>query len=190
MFDEKFKYDAHDVDLIQIVSESILKTIYEAHNLDSLTRITEIESNDDEVEKVDEKFSIPSFHSLVEMSTSEIQSKNQLVLSSSLSSRSISKSIIDQSIDNKKKETDKEKKKMIKLNLDQTNILFEKMFRVFAFRKQIYMTNLINAVHEKIAIYHIAFVVFFEAKHYYFSNTIKTSSKSSFKDSSQRLHRD
>ena len=52
------------------------------------------------------------------------------------------------------------------------------------------MTNLINATHEKIAVYHIAFFAFLEAKHYYLSNTVKTSSKSSFKDSSQRLHRD
>ena len=111
MFDENFKYDAHDVDLTQAITEPMLKTVYEAHNLDPLTRIIEIESNDDEVEKVDEKFSISSFHSLDETSTPEIQSKNQLVLSSSSSSRSVSKSIIDQSIDSKKKRVKKKRRK-------------------------------------------------------------------------------
>ena len=186
MFDENFKYDAHDVDLTQAVSEFMLKTIYEVHNLNLLTRIIKIESNDEyEVEKVNEKFSISSFHTLDKTTISEI-SKNQLVLSSSSSSRSVSKSIIDLSTDSKQKK----KKKMIELDLDQTNILSEKVFRVRASRKQVYMMNLINAVHEKIAVYHIAFFVFLEAKHYYFSNTIKTSSKLSFKDSIQKLHRD
>ena len=78
---------------------------------------------------------------------------------------------------------------MIELNLDQTNILSEEVFRVRASRKQVYRTNLINAAHEKIAVYHIAIFAFLEAKHYYLSNTVKTFSKSSFKDSSQRLHR-
>ena len=183
MFDENFKYDAHGVDLIQAITEFMLKTVYEVHNLNILTRIIEIESNDDEVEKVDEKFSISSFHSLDKTSASEIQSKNQLVLLSSSSSRSVLKSIIDQSIDSKKK-VEKEKKKMIELNLDQINILSEEVFRVRASRKQVYRTNLINAAHEEIAVYHIAFFAFFEAKHYYLSNTAKTSSKSSFKDSS------
>ena len=189
MFDKKSRYDAHDVDLTQTITKSMLKTVYEVHNLNLLTRIIEIESNDEyKVEKVDEKFSAFLFHSLDKTSMSEIQLKNQLALSFSSSSRSVSESIIDLSIDSKKKETDKEKKKMIELDLDQANILFKKVFRARASRKQVYMTNLINAVHEKIAVYHIAFFAFFKAKHYYLSKTVKNSSKSSFKDSSQRLH--
>ena len=190
MFDEKSRYDAHDVDLTQTITESMLKTVYEAHNLNLLICITEIESNDDEheVEKIDEKFSTSSFHSLDKTSTSEI-SKNQLVLSFSSSSRSVSKSI-SLSIDNKKKESEKEKKKMIELDLDQANIFSKKMFRNRALKKQVYMTNLINAAHEEIAVYHITFFAFLEAKHYYLLKTVKISSKSSLKDSSQRLHRD
>ena len=103
MFDENFKYDVHDVDLTQIVNEFMLKTIYEVHNLNLLIRIIEIESNDKyEIEKVNEKFSTPSFHSLDETTIFEIL-KNQLILSSLSSSRSISKSIIDLSIDSKQK---------------------------------------------------------------------------------------
>ena len=87
----------------------MLETIYEVHNLNFLIRIIEIELNDDEVEKVDEKFSTSLFHSLDKTTISEI-SKNQLILSFSSLFWSISKSI-SLSIDNKKKGIEKEKKR-------------------------------------------------------------------------------
>ena len=110
MFDERSKYDIHDYDLTQIVSEFMLKTVYKAYNLNLLTWTIEIESNDDEyeIEKVDEEFSISLFHSLDKTSTFEIL-KNQLALLFSSSSRSISKSIIDLFIDNKQKKKNKTK---------------------------------------------------------------------------------
>ena len=50
MFDDKTTYDAHDIDLLQAVKEPMLETVFEAHNLNPITQITEIESDEEESE--------------------------------------------------------------------------------------------------------------------------------------------
>lgn len=47
MFDEEGKYDAHDIDLIEVIQEPMIETVYEPENLDYISHIREIESDDD-----------------------------------------------------------------------------------------------------------------------------------------------
>lgn len=46
IFDDDTIYDAHDIDLLQTVTESMLETIYEIHDRTSITQIIEIESDE------------------------------------------------------------------------------------------------------------------------------------------------
>ena len=50
MFDESISYDAHDIDLLQAIKEPILEKTYELHDLDPITQITEIDSDEGEGE--------------------------------------------------------------------------------------------------------------------------------------------
>ena len=50
MFNENTYYDAHDIDLLQAVNEPMLEITYELHDLDPITLITEIGSDDEEEE--------------------------------------------------------------------------------------------------------------------------------------------
>ena len=66
MFDDRIIYDAHDIDLLQAVKELMLKTVYEAQNLNSITQITEIESDE-------KKFEHNSKHTLMKIDQSKIK---------------------------------------------------------------------------------------------------------------------
>ncbi len=48
IFDEKTRYDAHELGLLQLTKETMLDTTFEIQSLDSTTQITEIESDDEE----------------------------------------------------------------------------------------------------------------------------------------------
>ena len=47
MFDKEKKYDAHDVDLVQTIQKLMIETMYDTTNLNYISQIKKIESNDD-----------------------------------------------------------------------------------------------------------------------------------------------
>ena len=159
MFDDRIIYDAHDIDLLQAVKELMLKTVYEAQNLNSITQITEIESDE-------KKFEHNSKHTLMKIDQSKIKKVESLsTLSSSemtptstvphtpISFRSVSEA--PASAPAPSPPINKASKNSA--DFDSANILPEGVSRHRKPRRQAYSTALVQASNEILKSYHAAF---------------------------------
>ena len=177
MFDEKIKYkNSKDVDLMQAVNESMIEMTYEAQNLDFIISIVKIDSNEkkatQETSDIDVRV-LAKTHIDVKKSEDESLNKNkasEYLLTSSYTTETIS----DSSINNSSIEKSSFKvKKMMKLDLNKTNILSEKMSRSRR-RKQAYSTALSQMKNQNSD----------DAFHEAFASVFMTNTKS------ERIHRD
>ena len=193
MFDESISYDAHDIDLLQAIKEPMLETTYELHDLDPITQITEIDSDEgegegDHTQSMGEN--VESMESqdgnVQELVSSQMKERNYLPTPTT--SESFTKST------KAKKAAKPKASKDINSSLDTNNILPEGVgrLRIPNQRKETYATVLADANNGELNSYHAAFSAHIMACSYYITN--KESSKESSKNNtlvlSTRFHRD
>ena len=193
MFDESISYDAHDIDLLQAINEPMLETTYELHDLDPITQITEIASDEGEGEG-DHTQNMGENVESMESQDGNVQElvsshmKERTYLPTPTTSESFTKST------KAKKAAKPKASKDINSSLDTNNILPEGVgrLRIPNQRKVTYATVLADANNGELNSYHAAFSAHIMASSYYITN--KESSKESSKNNtlvlSTRFHRD
>ena len=189
MFNENTYYDAHDIDLLQAVNEPMLEITYELHDLDPITLITEIGSDDEEEERgIGMRENIQGMEENMEEiildknsgygNAAEISSDDTYLLTPSpsiISSPSPNSSIHDlnssESITAKSNKSRKASRD-INSSVDTDNILPEGMERGRNRnrRYEAYSTALTQAKNGELNSYHAAFSANIMASSYYISN--------------------
>ena len=129
IFDEKTRYDAHDVDLLQTINESIIETIYEVENIEFINVIREIDSNKndffisssifDNIDFIRSSNDQSEHISFIETSQSSESSKSSKIY---LSISSSFKQSISVEIDQLKSSKSARQVKKIEIELNETNI--------------------------------------------------------------------
>lgn len=179
-------YDARDIDLLQATTEPMIETVYEAQNLDPISTVVEIGSDEDDlpaikkstpfgtvIESIEqpEKFSDPPF------------SKDSIYLPTPPSSQATPAPADPQPDQSETSPADdsivslnKGKKHNVGADLDESNILPEGVVRSRKPRKQVYLTYLNKAHDNDHAGYHNSFFAFSAARSYYQSEFASISS--------------
>ena len=194
MFDENTRYNSHDIDLLQAVIESMLERVYEAHNFDEITRIREMkesdeEENDDSIEidedlmssvekKTDRDITYLSSSDSSDISFSTLTSTSSSIptFSNPASSASLtlaSASAAEKSVEKTAEKSEKtiKSKKMIDLDIDMINIIFEEVRRRRkALRKHAYVIMLNEISDEEISSFIATFSTFVNVETFYKEN--------------------
>ena len=199
IFDDDAIYDAHDIDLLQAVKEPMLETVHEAHHLDPITQITEIE--------YDEEVNIESIQHPKEIQGNQAAGKEaegflqgflptpsstpastptptSTVPPTPSSSRSASEAPINRAPTNEASRNG--------ADFDAANILPEGVRRNRT-RRQAYANSLLKATNGEFQAFHASFAAYITANSYYALNSTSLPAHkalTSTSPSSHRLHRD
>jgi hypothetical protein len=190
IFDDETDYDSFEIDLMQTFTESMLKTIFEIISLNSLTLITEIESNENEYNESRNKSFIKQANKSDQSKIVQINQDKEVEYLSSLNSSDFStsstsdKDTLDQSTSSLVKT-----KKMIDLNIDTINILSEKVKRRRT-QRQTYLIALSQISDDQISSYHATFFAFVSASFFYSTNQISSLNIQNNVNIKQRLYKD
>jgi hypothetical protein len=183
IFDDNTYYDSFEIDLMHAITELMLKTTFEVNSLNSLTFITEIESN----KKKYNESKIQSFIEQTDQAESKTQTnqlKNQeleyLSTSSSFDfSTSDSSDLLNSTSSSEvtlDSDTSASSIRMIDLDIDTINILSEEVKRRRT-RRQAYLIALTQNSDDQISSYHAAFSAFVSASFFYSTNQLSSSVK-------------
>ena len=175
LFNDEAMYDAHDIDLIQVIQEPMLETTYDPLNLQYYTRISEIEIDDEEEVGEDENNRLTEdnedFSCVSEIvdylptpRSSEYSAGIYMPASSDLSrAPSVSPAPPTPHLQphaSAPVSSASSGPRMIGLDLDEANILPEGVGRRRAPRRQAYATALIEGARGEISTFHEAFSAF------------------------------
>ena len=193
LFNDDFIYDVHEVNLMQIINESMLKTTYNSINAQYYTHITDISDLKvrDEEKKNTKKQSNNQQTQITEETPYDSEkmkyfftlqsfdvSINRCILTSLFSFRALSIFRIVSAFNQASQLTSSPSVSifdfcMIGLNLNEANILPEKMKRQKASRRQAYWVSLINDSNDEIIFFHTAFSAFIFAIKFFSTATFQ-----------------
>ena len=207
MFNENIYYDAHDIDLLQAVNEPMLEITYELHDLDPITLITEIGSDDEEEERgigmreniqgteenmeeiILDKNSKYGYAAEISSDDTYLLTPSPSIISSPTPNSSIRDPNSSESITAKSNKSRKASRN-INSSVDMDNILPEGMERSRNRnrRYEAYSTALTQAKNGELNSYHAAFSANIMVSSYYISN--QEPKKDHTPTQSTRFHRD
>ena len=203
LFNDDSIYDVEDIDLMQMINESMLKTTYDPINVQHYTHITEIDLGDEEKKNLNVFFSnTTDFQSIFEkvnyffiLSFSELSTPGSItptLFSSFHAPSSFQSAFIAPSAS-----AEPPAFLMIDLDLDEANILSERVDRRRAPRRQAYAASLIEAAKGEISSYYAAFATFSRASQFFQSSSPEAVNQNealiftnSTNPSHFRIHRD
>lgn len=163
LFNDIAGYDAHEIGLVQVIEELMLKTTFDPLNLEYYTRGHKIEEDEEEEQELSMLASINE-KSLTEFERVQyFPTSSSFEVSTSLhiptSSRALSVAPFSSASIDSQAPMSLPLRRVISLNLDEANILPERMRRHRISRRQAYSASLIDEANGEISSYYAAFVV-------------------------------
>ena len=201
MFDENFKYQKNDVDLMQLISESMLEISFDVSNLPTLARIEELSSNEKNestremiVESIETSYRskkkkfLSNQQNLLSSSPTFIASENSENSNPFLTSEENSENsdfidifaFVPPPANSKRKFAPSTfASKNIIFKIDESNIISEGVKRQRQFKKQAYATALNNAGNGRNETFHATFEAHLNVNQYYVQENSQNNQKTS-----------